>query len=185
MNRRQYLVSAGGALTALVGGSSVAYASRADIVASDLTRAQGEPAKLEKTITRGSVEYLEATNDVVKKGHTIPFTTWAKRASEEIGATAVLQVVDYRVDTTEAGVGSGVRSLLFGAVITVNHSIIKARDGSIRSEPNVPLDRLISVTPRTLTVSVHLAGRGYTQEIPVGVSHGTGQMLQSSISASQ
>lgn len=171
MNRRKVLLTAGGAIIA-VGGTAVANATRADLLAdSELTRGKGEAVTIERTITRDSVEYLESTNEVRENGHTEPFNEWARRESEKTGASAVVPVVENRFEKSVEGVGSGVRYLIFGPVITVDHTVTRDRDGSIVSEPNVTLDQLISVAPRTMTVTINLNGRGYTKDIPVGVGH--------------
>lgn len=173
MNRRTYLVAAGGSLAAVTGGTAVASATRADLLADrELTQGKGGAVTIERTITRNSVEYLESTNEVRENGHTQPFNEWARRESEEIGAHTVVSVVENRLDKSVEGVGSGVRFLLFGPVITLDHTVTRDRDGSVMSEPNVPLDHLVSVAPRTMTVTVTLAGHGFTTEIPVGVGHG-------------
>ncbi|WP_152421683.1 hypothetical protein [Halogeometricum pallidum] len=172
MNRRNFLIAGGGTVVALAGGTAVAGATRADILAdTELTRGKGEAVKIEKTITPESVEYLESTNEVRENGHTQPFNNWARRECAEIGAGEVVPVVDDRLETAVEGVGSGVRYLIFGPVITVDHTVTRDRDGSIVSEPNVTLEQLISVAPRTMTVTVTLDGHTFTKEFPVGVGH--------------
>ncbi|MBX0296772.1 hypothetical protein [Haloarcula nitratireducens] len=172
MDRRQFLLAGGGTVVALAGGTAVADATRADILAdTELTRGEGEARIIAKTISRESVEYLEATNTIRENSHTHPFNTWARRECAEIGANEIVPVVDDRLETTVAGVGSGVRYLIFGPVITVDHTVTRDRDGSIVNEPNVTLEQLISVAPRTITVTVTLAGQLLTTEFPVGVGH--------------
>lgn len=110
MNRRRFLIAGGGTVVALAGGTAVASATRADILAdTELTRGKGEAEEIEKTITRESVEYLESTNDVRENGHTQPFNKWAQSECAEIGANEVVPVVDDRLETAVEGVGSGVR----------------------------------------------------------------------------
>lgn len=172
MNRRKALASAGGTLLAVVGGTAVADATRADVLAdSELTRGKGDVVAIERTVTRDSVAYLESTDDVEEDGHTVPFETWARGECREVGAAEVLAVVERRLGKSVEGVGSGVRYLLFGPVVTVDHTVTRDREGSVESEPNVPLDRLIAVAPRTVTVTVALEGRRYTAGTPVGVGH--------------
>lgn len=172
MNRRKYLITAGGALTVLTGGTAAAKATRADIFAdSELTRGKGEAMATEKTITRNSVEYLESTNKVREKGNTQPFKTWARRECDEIGSGAILTAVQDKFEKSVEGVGSGVRYLVFGPVITVDHTVTRGRDGSITSEPNVTLEQLISRAPETMTITVNLEGQEYTKDFPVGVGH--------------
>lgn len=172
MNRRRVLVAGGGTAAALAGGTAVASATRADLLASsELTRGKGEPMARERTITREAVAYLESTDAVEENGDTQPFERWARRECVEIGAGAVVSVVDGRLDEPVDGVGSGVRYLLFGPVITVDHTVTRDRDGGVVTEPDVTLDRLIAAAPRTMTVTVVLDGRAFTAETPVGVGH--------------
>lgn len=177
MDRRKYLISAGGAIDAVTGGTAVANATRADVLAdSGLTRGKSDAVAIQRTITRDSLEYLESTDHVRENGHTAPFRKWARRESERIGANAVVSVVEDRFDTSVDGVGSGVRYLLFGPVVTADHTVTRDRDGSVVSEPNVSLDQLISVAPRTMTVTVDIDSRGYTTDVPVGVGHAEMEM---------
>lgn len=170
MNRRRLLIAGGGAIGALVGGTAVASATRADILADDeLTRGKGGSVEVENTITRESVEYLESTDEVRENGQTQSFKKWARGESAEIGAAEVLSVVEDRLDKKLEGVGSGVRYLVFGPVIAVHHYVTRNEDGSIISEPNVTLDQLISAVPQTMTVTVVVDGHTFTKEFPVGV----------------
>ncbi len=170
MNRRQVLLAGGGAILTAIGGTAAASETRADLLAtSELTRGKGETLTIEKSITRESVKYLESTNQVSENGHTEPFTKWARRESATIGAREILSVIETRLDTPVEGVGSGVRYLVFGPVVTVDHTITRDNDGSIVSEPTVTLDQLISVSPNTLTVTVTLNGHALTRDFPVGV----------------
>lgn len=161
-----------GALGVATGGTAVAAHTRSDLTATgELTRGQGKPAVVERTITRDAVTYLAETEEVEENGHTLGFRKWARLESEEIGADTVVSVVDRRVETDVTGVGSGVRYLLFGPVITVDHSVLRDRDGEVLSEPNVSLETVVSTAPRSLTVSVRLDGRAFTRTLPVGVGH--------------
>jgi len=172
MNRREYLAVAGGSLVAVGGGAGLARATRADIAASgELNRGSGAPVTREQTITRESVEYLPETNEVRERGSTQAFDDWARRECAAIGAREVLAVVQNRFDTAVEGVGSGVRHLLFGPAVTVDHTVTRDRDGEVTSEPNVTLDALTAAAPRTMTITVILDGQRYTRELPVGVGH--------------
>lgn len=154
------------------GGTAAANATRADILAdSELTRGEGEAATRERTIRGDSVEYVASTNEVRENDRPEPFERWARREGTEIGADTVLSIVENRLEKSVEGVGSGVRYLLFGPVVTVDHTVTRERDGATVSEPNVRLERLVSVAPRTMTVTVSLEEREFTTEIPVGVGH--------------
>ncbi|WP_255195350.1 hypothetical protein [Halorarius litoreus] len=172
MNRRQFLLAGGGAIGTLAGGTAVGKATRADIVATDeMSRATGEPVALSRTVTDESVTYLDATDEVSDRGHTDPFDRWARRECAELAADTVLDVVQDRLEKPIEGVGSGLRALLFGFVVTVDHTVTRNSDGEVVGEPNVRLDRLTAVAPRSMTVTVTLDGRSFTRVLPVGVGH--------------
>jgi hypothetical protein len=178
VNRRRYLLAAGGTLATLGGGAAVADATRADLtVDRELSRGQGPPATVERTVGRDGVEYVASSDTVRVDGRSEPFERWARRKCEGIGAHTVVAIVDDRLDANLEGVGSGVRSLLFGPVVTVDHTVTRNRDGEVVSEPNVPVDRVRVVAPRTLSVTVTLEGRRLTRRLPVGVGHGEVQYL--------
>lgn len=159
-----------GALVAAVGGTAVASATRADLdLDGELTRAAGDPHVIRRTVTRESVTYLPSSDEVRTDGRTVPFDRWARRECRTVGADRVVTVVEERLGRPVESVGSGVRHLVFGPVVTVDHVTTRDRDGEVRSEPDVPVDRLVSTAPRTLTVTVALADRSYTTTLPVGV----------------
>lgn len=172
MNRRKFLLAAGGGIF-VSGVAAGAKATRVDLLAdSELTRGKGEAVAIERKITRDSVEYLESTNEVRDNGTTWEeFKKWARWECGGIGAREAVSVVDNRLDTSVEGVGSGVQALIFGLVITVDHNVVRDREGTIVSKPNITLDQLISVAPRTMTITVNLDGRGYTKDFPVGAGH--------------
>jgi hypothetical protein len=181
MNRRTYLTAAGGGFAALVGGVAVADATRADLFAdAELAWGQGAPATIERTVTRDTVELL-SSGAVRERGHTEPFDAWARRECEAIAAHTVVSIVDDRLEPDLEGVGSGIRYLLFGPVVTVDHTVTRDRDGEVVSEPNVPVERVRAVAPRTLSVTVTLAGRSFTRRLPVGVGHGEIQYLDADL----
>lgn len=172
MNRREFLIASGGIVVASAGGTAVAKATRADLLAEDeLTRGNGEAVAIEKQISRDSVEYLESTQEVREQGHTLPFSEWAQRKSAKIGADEVVSIVENRLDKPVEGVGSGVRYLIFGSVVTVDRTVTYDRHGSVVSEPNVSLNQLTSVAPHTMAVTVNLNGQSSTNQLPVGVGH--------------
>jgi len=172
MNRREYLLTAGGALTAIAGGTAAANATRADILAdSELTRGKGDTVAKTTTVTRDSVNYLDSTGEVSDRGHVEPFDQWARRECVEFGASAVVGVIQSRLRRSIDGVGSGVRALLFGSVISVDHTVTRGRDGDVVNEPNVTLKQLISMAPRRMSITVSLEGQTYTTDVPVGVGH--------------
>jgi len=172
VNRRTLLASAAGGLVAGAGGAALADATRADVVADrGLTRAEGDRAELERTAARESVAYVDSTDEVEEDGRTAPFEEWARREAAAVGADAVVGVVADRLDRSLEGVGSGVRSLVFGPVVTVDHTVTRNREDEVVNEPDVPLETLVEVAPRSLAVTVALEGRSSTARVPVGVGH--------------
>lgn len=172
MNRREFLVSTAGVCGVAAGGTLLAEATRADLLASDeLTRGNGEPASITETVTSDAVEYLPSTNEVRTRDDTTSFDTWARLECHDTAASEIVEVVDDRIEQSVEGVGSGIRHLAFGLVVTVDHSVSRDRDGEVTSSPNVALDRLIALAPRTLTVTVELDGQASRRTLPVGVGH--------------
>lgn len=172
MERRTYLAGAGGTLAALAGGTVVAKATRADISAStSLVRGRSVSVTATRTVSRDSLEYVEATGDVRSGTTTESFEHWARQACGELGGSAALSAIEDRFDTPVEGVGRGTKSLLFGSVVTVDHVVVHDGDGSVMSEPNVAFEDLVAVTPRTVTATVLFEGHDYTRELPVIVRH--------------
>jgi hypothetical protein len=172
VNRRTYLAATGGAVATLAGGTAVASATRADILAdSEMTRGDGAPVEIAHAPASESAKYRADGDTVAVDGTTVPFERWARREAFEAGADAVVPTIGDRLDRSLEGVGSGVRHLVFGLVVAVDHTVTRNRDGDVTSEPNVSLDRLSSVAPRTMTVTVSLDGRESTTDVPVGVGH--------------
>jgi hypothetical protein len=178
MNRRTYITAVGGGLASLVGGVAVAKATRADIIADPASvRGEGEPVMTTGTVSREEIEYIGETNSVSYGDTTDPFEKWARRECASVGSTAVLPAIDDRIDKPLEGVGKGERGLAFGLVISVNHTIARDRDGSVMSEPNVDLEKLVAVAPRLVTTTVILEEQEFTRDVPVIVRHGETQLL--------
>jgi hypothetical protein len=172
VNRREFLVSTAGVCGVAAGGTLLAESTRADVLASDeLTRGNGDPASITETVTGDDVEYLPSTNEVRAGDGTTPFDTWARLECHDAAGSEILEIVDDRSEKSVEGVGSGIRHLAFGLVVTVDHAVTRDRDGDVTSRPNVALDRLIAVAPRTLTVTVELDGQTDRRTFPVGVGH--------------
>lgn len=168
VNRRTYLTAGAAGLASLAGCTAVAKTTRADITADpSLVRGEGDPVTTEQTIDRDSIEYLEETDEIRYGDTTELFGRWARRECAAVGSTAVLPAIEDRFEKLLEGVGKGVRGLLFGLVITVDHTLVRDRDGSVTSEPNVDFEELVAVTPRTVTTTVVLEGRDYTRVVPV------------------
>lgn len=161
MRRRKLLAGLGAGVAALGGGVTVADATRADIAAEGaLQRPDGPPVTTTKTVGEDAIPRPDAE----------PFERWARWTAYEHAAETVLSVVDDRLDEPVSGLGRGVRSLVFGLVVTVDHGVTRNRDGEVVSEPSVTLDQVVSVAPRTMTVTVETDERSATREVPVAVS---------------
>lgn|GEM_PF-2527991 len=178
MNRREFLVSTAGVCGVAAGGTLLAETTRADVLASgELTRGNGPPASITETVTGDDVEYLPSTNEVRTGDGTTPFDTWARLECHDAAAGRIVEIVDDRIEKSVEGVGSGIRHLAFGLVVTVDHAVTRDRDGEVLSTPNVALDRLVAVAPPTLTVTVELDGQTDREVLPVGVGHVEYQQL--------
>lgn len=187
MNRRRYLGGVGAAITTLGGGTALAKRERLDIVVdSALVRAEGEAVTTSATVEGESVTYLESTDEVryltlvhddgTAEHETESFESWANRECAEVAAEAILPAVESRLDEPPK-VGRGIRGLLFGLVVTVDHGISYGRDGSVMSKPNVDFDELVSVAPRSITTTITLEEREHTRSVPVAVEHTESQLL--------
>jgi hypothetical protein len=178
MQRRRYLTALGGSVATLVSGTVLAGETRADITLDGrLHRADGEPAATTRTVTDSAVEYRPESDRVRTDHGTEPFDAWAGRTAIEHAAERVLSVVDRRLDEELSGVGRGIRSLLFGLVVTVDHTVTRNRDGEVVSEPTVPMERLLATAPRTIRATVELDGRSLERAVPVAVGHSQTQYL--------
>lgn len=178
MDRRRFLASLGGSLAAIAGGTATASGTKADIAADGrLHRPDGEPAATTETVTDGSVDYLSESDCVRDEHGTEPFDQWAKQTAIEHAAETVLSVVDDRLDEDDPGLGRGIRSLLFGLVVTVDHTVTRDRDGDVVHEPNVSMEQVLSVAPPTIRATVELDGRSLERAVPVAVGHSEAQYL--------
>lgn len=189
MNRRTYLAGVGAGVASLTGGFAAAEATRADIAAEpSLIRGDGDPVATRETVERDSAEYLEATDEVRYAARyrgdepaayeTEPFERWAKRACASAGSRAVLSVIDDRFEKPITGLGKGVRGLLLGPAITVDHVVVRDEDGTVVNEPSVGLDELVAATPRAVDVTVTFEGREYAWAVPVAVEQVERQALR-------
>lgn len=177
MNRRRYLAAVGGGLATLVGATAVADATRADIAADgDLHRPDGAPAATTESVDEG-VRYLPDRGVVRDERGTEPFGEWVRRTTFEHAAETVVPVVEDRLGEADAGLGRGIRSLVFGLLVTVDYSVTRNREGAVVSEPSVSFDRVLSVAPRRVTVTVEVDGRTEVREVPVAVAETAARYL--------
>lgn len=166
---------------AAAGGTALARETRADLLLdSELTRARGDPEAIERTVDPDAVGYRASTGEVTENGRTQSFEDWARLECGDVATDAVVGVVADRLGRDLESVGSGLRGLAFGFVLTVDHNVLRDGDGEVVSRPNVSLNRLVEAAPRTLTVTVALDGvdgRERTRQFPVGVGHSEVQYL--------
>lgn len=174
MDRRRYLAAVGGGLATLAGATALADATRADVAAErNLHRPTGAP--MATTTVRDDATYLPERDAVRDGDGTRSFAEWLRWTAFEHAAETVVPVVEDRLGESDASLGRGIRSLVFGLVVTVDYGVTRNREGEIVSEPSVPLDRVLAVAPRTVTVTVDLDGRSAHREVPVGVEETAAQ----------
>lgn len=145
-----------------------------------LPRGEGAPVTVEQELTDEAVDYRPASDTVrwsrsTGEGGpytTEPFGTWASRTAASVGSDAVLPAIRERLDGEATGIGNGVSDELVGMVIAVSIGTTYDREGQVVSEPNVSLEELVDVTPRTVRTTVTLEGREYTRPVAVFVEEG-------------
>ena len=86
-----------------------------------------------------------------------------------MGSEAVLPAIADRVDGEPTGIGKGVRGVSFGLAITVSATTTRDRDGAVVSEPTLSVERLVGVTPATVSATIAFDGREHTRHVPVFV----------------
>lgn len=176
MDRRRYLAAVGGGLATLAGATALADATRADVAAErNLHRPTGPPVAT--TTVREDATYLPERDAVRDGGEPVPFGEWARQTAFEHAAETVVPVVEDRLSESDAGLGRGIRSLVFGLLVTVDYGVTRNREGDVVAEPSVSLDRVLAVAPRTVTVRVKVDGRSVRREVPVGVAETEAQYL--------
>jgi len=140
---------------------------------------RGAPVSTEQTITDEGVEYRPSSDTVrwvkYRSGgdpvayETEPFEKWADRRCATVGSDIVLPTIQTRVDKELQGVGKGASGEIIGLVITVHIGTTYDRDGDVKSEPNVPVETLLDVTPRTVQTTIELEEREHSRSVPVFV----------------
>ena len=140
---------------------------------------RGAPVSTEQTITDEGIEY-RPSSDTVKwvklrseEGpvayETEPFEKWADRRCAAVGSDIVLPTIQTRVDKELQGVGKGASGEIIGLVITVHIGSAYDRDGNVLSEPNISVETLLDVTPRTVQTTIKLKEREHFRSVPVFV----------------
>ena len=182
MKRRTYLATVGAGIASIAGCTALADATRLDLAAdSSRIRGKGDPVTTSRTIDQDGIKYVAETDQVryvslygtdgPTKYRTEPFERWARTRCVSEASTAVLPAIEDRLGKPPEGVGKGVRGLLFGLVIEVDHILTLAEDGSIERKPNVRFDELIAIAPPSVKSTVRLSGREHTRDVPVVLRH--------------
>lgn len=140
-----------------------------------LPRAEGDAISVERTVD--GVEYRPASDTVSWSRstgdggpyETEPFEKWASRKAASVGSDAILPAIRDRIDEEVQGIGTGVADEPIGMVVAVTVGTTYDRDGDVTSEPNLSVEDVVDVAPRTVHTKVTLEGREYTRPIPVFV----------------
>ncbi|ACV47373.1 MULTISPECIES: hypothetical protein [Halomicrobium] len=175
MNRRGFLAAlTGGGLAAASG-----FSTHRPRLIDGARRGRGDPVSVTRTITdesitydadRGTVRYPTLVgSDGPIEHESEPFVLWANRRCASVGSEVVLPAIADRVDGEPTGIGKGVSGTSFGLAITVSATTTRDRDGTVVSEPSVPLERLVAVTPASVSATIQFDGREHTRHVPVFV----------------
>jgi len=150
-------------------------------------RPDGDPVTIERTITDPDLDYLPDEHAIKYPAYyervgtpgdgpptrttiyeTTPFEDWAVTECASAGAKKVGSVVRSAVDG-DPNLSVGITTRDDEIAISTRQTTTKNREGEVVSEPTVPFDRVVAVTPRTVTAMVHLEDQSHTATIPVWV----------------
>ncbi|MFD1587721.1 hypothetical protein ACFR9U_12065 [Halorientalis brevis] len=148
-------------------------------------RPDGDPVTIERTITDPDLDYLPDEHAVKYPAYykrvgtpgdgpptrttiyeTTPFEDWAVTECASAGAKKVGSVVRSAVDG-DPNLSVGITTRDDEMAISARQTTTKNREGEVVSEPTVPFDRVVAVTPRAVTATVHLDDQSHTATIPV------------------
>lgn len=149
---------------------------RANPLALGNTVAVDEP-NLELVAENDTVRFPAARNgtEVVEYG-TMSFDAWARMEAASVGVDEVWRVVEDRLGDDAGSISRGVASTALGVVVELALTTSLDREGNVASEPTATFERVVDVTPASVTATVSLDGRNGTCEIPVQVVTGTVQL---------
>jgi hypothetical protein len=161
---------------------------------SDPVRGGAEPITADRTVTDDELEYLEDEHAVkyvaawrhtnrteIEQGEpperepvyeTTPFEDWATTECASVGADAVAQRIEERIDGDPAA-SVGITRENGEMAVSVQQTTVRDRDGEVVSEPSVPFERIVEVTPRAVEATVRLADQEHTATVSVWVSETT------------
>ncbi|SEO03267.1 hypothetical protein SAMN05216388_1007102 [Halorientalis persicus] len=161
---------------------------------SDPVRGGAEPITADRTVADDELEYLEDEHAVkyvaawrhtnrteIEQGEpperepvyeTTPFEDWATTECASVGADAVAQRIEERIDGDPAA-SVGITRENGEMAVSVQQTTVRDRDGEVVSEPSVPFERIVEVTPRAVEATVRLADQEHTATVSVWVSETT------------
>ena len=155
------------------------------------TRAEGASVTTERTIVDepgykdDQFEYLPETNTVryvagtslagITEFETTSFEAWARREAASIGFQYAEQVTETRLwaDGLNSGVGRPPGADTTTEELAIKLEMLKVvdRDGNVSEWPPVRFSELVATAPRTVDVTVTIAGNTYTDTFPVYVRY--------------
>lgn len=157
-------------------------------------RGGAEPITADRTVADDELEYLEDEHAVkyvaawrhtnrteIEQGEpperepvyeTTPFEDWATTECASVGADAVAQRIEERIDGDPAA-SVGITRENGEMAVSVQQTTVRDRDGEVVSEPSVPFERIVEVTPRAVEATVRLAEQEHTATVSVWVSETT------------
>lgn len=146
-------------------------------------RGTGAPTTIRETLTLGESEYLPDEGEVrhvvtrnsggpVERA-TEPVEQYAHRECVKVGAKAVLPTIEDRFDSPVENVNAKPQfsdGSDTDVRIVVEYTVwTETWERAIKSTPNIDFDDLVAVTPRSVRVTVELAGETYSRDVPVFV----------------
>lgn len=165
---------------------------------SEPVRGGAESITVDRTVTDDDQEYLEDEHAVeyvaacrhtnqteIERGEpperepvyeTTPFEDWATTECASAGADAVGSRIRARIEA-DPGLGVGITTRDEDLAISVSQTTLLDRDGEVVSEPSVPFERIVAVTPRTVDATVRLAGQEYSKAVSVWVEKQTARNM--------
>ncbi|WP_139246790.1 hypothetical protein [Halogranum amylolyticum] len=186
MNRRTYLSALGAGLATLSGCTASALSNKnssSSEYPTEPVRGKAEAITTQRKITRDSVAYLEKTHEVrivaayrhtnheaVENGapperepvhESIPFERWAETESAFVGAEAVQTAIFDQTSNGEQSISVGVSGENKEHQIRVHH---------LNDSP-IAFDKLVALTPRSVTATISISGVIHTATYPVTVTH--------------
>lgn len=148
-------------------------------------RARGgaDPITVEETIRDSEYVYVESNDTVrypaVKSGDEVleyghdSFDDWTSSEGVDVGVHAVYNLVDERVGREYGG---SVRAGPDGSAVVSLRVVTRVdRDGDVVSEPDVSFADLVAAAPRSVTSTIHFAGKSATHTHEVWVRRVTRQ----------